>query len=258
MEHNKSSTKEYRQIMSCILDVGELLLKNGAEVMRVEDTITRLCAAYGFSSSDVLTITSSILLTAVAPDGDIITQTRRIKSRSTDLSLVGRINALSREIAANPMPSDKFTRMLEEAQCDKVYSRRTIFITYGFVSAFFAVFFGGDFADGIASFISGLILYIVQQLGGKLRMNSTLLNTLCSAITAFVIVVLLHIGIGHHSDKIMIGNIMLLIPGLALTTSLRDLINGDTISGLLGLFEAVIKAIAIAIGSALVLQGLGV
>ena len=70
--------------------------------------------------------------------------------------------------------------------------------------------------------------------------------------------VLLHIGIGHHSDKIMIGNIMLLIPGLALTTSLRDLINGDTISGLLGLFEAVIKAIAIAIGSALVLQGLGV
>ncbi|MBQ9924647.1 MAG: threonine/serine exporter family protein, partial [Clostridia bacterium] len=120
MDQNKSSTKEYRQIISCILDVGELLLKNGAEVMRVEDTITRLCDAYGFSSSDVLTITSSILLTAVAPNGDIITQTRRIKSRSTDLSLVGRVNALSREIAANPMPSDKFTNMLQEAQNDKV------------------------------------------------------------------------------------------------------------------------------------------
>ena len=258
MDQTKSSTKEYRRLISCILDIGELLLKNGAEVMRVEDTITRLCSAYGFLSSDVLTITSSILLTAVSPDGDIITQTRRIKSRGTDLSLVERINALSREIAACPISSDELLKRLEQAKCGKEYSRLTLFITYGFVSSFFAVFFGGDLIDGIAAFLSGLILFIAQQIGSKLRMNSIFLNSLCSAVTALAIVILMNIGLGHNADKIMIGNIMLLIPGLALTSSLRDLINGDTISGLLGLFESVMKAIAIAIGSALVLKGLGV
>ena len=64
-------------------------------------------------------------------------------------------------------------------------------------------------------------------------------------------------GIGNSPEKIMIGNIMLLIPGIAFTTSLRDLINGDTISGLIGLIEAIVKAIAIAIGFAAVLVQFG-
>lgn len=50
---------------------------------------------------------------------------------------------------------------------------------------------------------------------------------------------------------------MLLIPGLAFTTSLRDMIRGDTISGLLGLSEAVVKALAVAAGFAVVLYGAG-
>ena len=49
-------------LLACILDMGELLLVSGAEVRRVEDTLTRLCAAYGFERADVFTITSSIVL----------------------------------------------------------------------------------------------------------------------------------------------------------------------------------------------------
>ena len=71
--------------LACILDLGELLLTSGAEVMRVEDTVARLCAAYGFETTDVFTITSSIVVTARAPDGRVLTQTRRIRERSTDL-----------------------------------------------------------------------------------------------------------------------------------------------------------------------------
>ena len=58
-------------------------------------------------------------------------------------------------------------------------------------------------------------------------------------------------------DYIIIGNIMLLIPGIALVTSLRDMIVGDTISGLLGALEALIRALAIAAGCAIVLMQLG-
>lgn len=51
-----------------------------------------------------------------------------------------------------------------------------------------------------------------------------------------------------HYDKIIIGNIMLLIPGLAFCNGLRDLIVGDTISGGLSLCNALLCALAIALG----------
>ena len=257
MSENKTFINESQRIVACILDIGESMLTSGAEVMRVEDTITRLCDAYGFVSSDVLTILSSIILTATTADGDIITQTRRIKTRDTNLTRVERLNALSRQIVAEPLPSDQFSKAFEEAVNVPLYSRPLIFWAYGFNAAVFTIFFGGDLLDFCASFFVGLGVYIYQHLGSKLRMNGILLNLLCSAMMALTVVGLHAIGLGHNSDKIVIGNIMLLIPGLALTTSLRDLINGDMLSAIIGFLEALLKALAIAVGAAIVLTRFG-
>ena len=51
-----------------------------------------------------------------------------------------------------------------------------------------------------------------------------------------------------HIDKIMIGDIMLLIPGVAFTNAVRNVLIGDTISGLMRLVESVLWAGAIACG----------
>jgi uncharacterized membrane protein YjjP (DUF1212 family) len=88
-------------------------------------------------------------------------------------------------------------------------------------------------------------------------MNSLLQSLIVSAFTAFAVMLMVRVGIGNSPELITIGNIMLLIPGIAFTTALRDIINGDTISGLVGISEAVIKAIAIAIGFAVVLVQMG-
>ena len=105
--------------------------------------------------------------------------------------------------------------------------------------------------------LSGILVFGIQHLIQNLRLNGILQNLLVSAFTALVVVMMVRIGIGNTPAKITIGNIMLLIPGVAFTTSLRDIINGDTIAGLVGLSEAVLKAIAIAIGFAAVLVGIG-
>ena len=125
------------------------------------------------------------------------------------------------------------------------------------ISASFSVFFGGTWYDGIAAALSGIVVFVAQQFMGRLRMNNLLQSLLVSAFTALAVVLLVRVGIGNSPVKITIGNIMLLIPGIAFTTSLRDIINGDTISGLVGICEAVIKAIAVAIGFALVLVQMG-
>lgn len=90
-------------------------------------------------------------------------------------------------------------------------------------------------------------------------MNSLIQTMFCSAVTSISVMLLVGIGIGVHTDKIMIGNIMLVIPGIQLANSLRDMISGDMISGLLNMSEALMKAISVAMGFAMgVLFGGGI
>lgn len=244
-------------LLACILDMGELLLTSGAEVFRVEDTLSRLCASYGFRRINVFSITSSIVLTVESSDGRVLTQTRRIVSRDTNLQKVALVNSLSRQLCKVPVSVEDFQGKLLDIQNTKTYPLPVQALCYAVISAVFSVFFGGSVFDGIAAALSGLVVFTAQQFMGRLRMNSLLQSLLVSAFTALAVVALVRMGIGSSPAKITIGNIMLLIPGISFTTSLRDIINGDTISGLVGISEAAIKAIAIAIGFALVLVQMG-
>ena len=125
------------------------------------------------------------------------------------------------------------------------------------VAASFAVFFGGNLWDALAAAISSVLLFGADRLLARIRMQRIVTTIICSAVVALSAVALTKLHIGRSVDMICIGNVMLLIPGISFTTSLRDMIGGDTISGLLGLCEALLRAVAIAIGFALVLWPLG-
>jgi len=230
-------------LMTAIMDAGELLAMHGAEVSRVEDTITRLCMAYGFVRADVFTITSSIIVTAMLSDGRTMTQTRRIRTRTTDLEKVAKVNELSRRICADPAGLDAIKN-------GKRISVGLELAMHMMIASSLSVFFGGTLMDGIAAALSGAILYATLHGSAVLRLNTIIQNMFCSAVTAISVLLLVRAGIGVQPDKIMIGDIMLVIPGLQLTNSLRDMINGDMISGLLNMSEALLKAVAVAIGFA--------
>ena len=233
--------------LSAIMDIGELLLTHGAEVNRVEDTISRLCRAYGFIRSDVFTITSSIVASARMPDGQTITQTRRIRERDTDLGKVELVNGLSRRVCAAPLPLEALQEEIRKIQEMKKGSDGLK------ISASLSVFFGGFWMDGLAAALSGMVLFGALWVSSLLKLNSILQTMLCSAFTALTVSALVRAGIGVQPDKIMIGNIMLVIPGIQLTNSLRDMINGDMISGLLNMSEALLKAVSVAMGFAIIL-----
>lgn len=239
--------------LSMIMDMGEILLTCGAEVSRVEDTIMRLCRAYGFTRSDVFTITSSIVVTAATPEGCEITNTRRIKERGTDLGKVEMVNALSRRICAKPEDLEEFRAEIAGIRRAAGTPERVKLAMYMAISFSLSVFFGGDWLDGLAAAVSGAVLFASLYASAALKLNNILQTMLCSAVTALSVLLLVGAGFGTRPDKIMIGNIMLVIPGIQLTTSLRDMINGDTISGLLNMIEALLKAVFVAMGFALVL-----
>ena len=95
---------EEMQCIRCILDAGELILKSGGEISRVEDTMTRMFHAYGFLRADVFTITSSIVVTVYTKNGEILTQTRRVSGYDMNLERVHEMNQLARDVCTSPMP----------------------------------------------------------------------------------------------------------------------------------------------------------
>ena len=242
---------DYSKLLQAILDIAEEMLICGAEVERVEDSIERMCGAYGCTRTNAFIITSNIQVTFEDPNGNIITQIRRIVRNDVNFDRLDYLNDLSRYICSNKPPLQKLMEKYEEVMNRK---QLTIWVTYlGAVlaSSGFAVFFGGNIADGFYAGALGIIITAVQRTFGKYEKNALAMAFICSVIAGSAAVAAIPLGINVHIDKVMIGGIMLLIPGIAMTNSIRDMLAGDIGTGLLRLANSLLLAAAIACGFAL-------
>lgn len=238
---------KYARILSCALTIGEKMLCCGAEVSRVEDSIVRICSAYGAERVDVFAITSSIVASADF-EGKTYTQTRRIKGHRTDFDMLDRLNSLSRTICNDAPNEDFIEENIQKITQKKGYPTVLYALGWALTAGSFTVFFGGGLIDGILSAIIGILLmFCVKFLEGK-GINKVYSNLFTSFLVSTLAYTFVKLGIGANADKIIIGNIMLLIPGVALTTAIRDLISGDIIAGMLRFCEAILVAGAIAGG----------
>ena len=132
------------------------------------------------------------------------------------------------------------------------YSFPVQLMSYALVSASFSLFFGGSAMDAVASGVVGVLLKCLDRMIRSTEANAFLSALLCSCLGGLLAGLAVRVGAGDNVDMISIGNIMLLIPGLALTNSLRDMFSGNTISGMMRFIEAVLLAMVIACGFALV------
>ena len=243
---------EAEQYLYYAMTIGEQLLCCGAEVGRVEDTIRRICLAYGASRADVFSITSSIVTTIYGEDFGICTQTRRGPGVADGLGGIQRrlddLNQLSRFICEFRPKPEEIQRRLDVIRNKKGYSFRTQILIYAVISGSFSVFFGGDLNDMIASALIGIALKLFEAFVKRGALNSLLTVLLCCGAGGVLSNLTVLIGLGHHADLISIGNIMLLIPGIAFTNSLRDMFSGDTITGLIRCMESILLALVVGLG----------
>jgi len=234
-----------------ILEVGQSMLQCGGEVSRVEDSIRRMCLAFGAERADVFTITSSIVVTIYARKFGALTQTRRIKGMEYDLHRLELLNALSRRICAEHLGPAETARALDAIEAVPKYGFGAQVAIYALASASFSLFFGGSLPDAAASGIIGMLLKCLDQLIRRTEAGGSASVLLCSCLGGFLASLSVRLGLGDNVDMISIGNIMLLIPGVALTNSLRDMFGGNTLSGIMRFIEALLQALTIAFGFAL-------
>lgn len=246
-----------KELLSCALDIGEQMLVSGAEVGRVESSIRFICSAYGCRRTDVFTITSSIVVTIEDSEGQHSTQTRRITGARTDLTRLHALNSLSRQICTQRPDYTYVQQQLQSICAVKPYPLWFEALGSALIAFSFALFFGGSWIDGIVASVLGLLLRYATFLLQKANLNQIFVNVVASFLLCAAAMGLTRIGLGQDVNKIIIGNIMLLIPGIALTNSIRDMISGDIMTGILRFFDAALVAAAIAAGYILAVHFMG-
>lgn len=236
------------RLLECLLDMGQLLLDAGAEISRTEDTLTRIGRAYGAKRLEVFVITSIISISIEFPGCHAITETRRIHSTGqTDFYRVDKLNSLSRRCCAQPLPLDELEQGLEAV----AKGRKPFSVVLGgsvLAAGSFAIFFGGTFLDGICASVFAAAVCYLQEYLGRTKLNMVAFNLLVSLLIGLGVGLVTWLVPALHMDKIIIGVIMLLIPGLAMTNAIRNMLVGDTISGVVRLAESLIWAAALAGG----------
>lgn len=237
--------------MELVMEAGRTLLENGGEVFRAQDTMEIMARSLGIEGFHVYVLTNGIFASAESAAGEL-SAVRHIPRVHIHLGRVEAVNALSRRLAAGEMDLPAAEAALAEARAMPEYGRKLSWLAGAVGSACFAYLFGGGWQEVATAFFAGLAemwLLRVFAKGGVSKVftdiaGAAVCTALCLAATPLW-------GAGYEAPQAIIGALMVLTPGVALTMAIRDLINADYLSGTIRLFDALLVAGCLACGVAI-------
>ena len=231
-------------------DLGYELAMSGAETFRVEESVSRVLSAYGLNA-EVFAIPNYLIVTVLTKKGLPITRMRRIGSHGNDLDSVERLSALSRSFCLHtPAPQEAQQQLADTLANRRAYSPAMLGLG-NFLGAFgFCLFFGGSVPDALCAGVCGLLVGLVTEVLGKRRVSQFFITIAAAFFMAWLAYGLGVARICQRTDAVIIGALMILVPGLLFTNAMRDIIYGDTNSGLNRVVQVFLVAAAIALGTA--------
>ena len=237
---------DYYLLTDLAAQVGHGLAISGAETFRVEDTIRRILRAYGIEC-EVFAIPNCLTISFEAANGKPLTIMKRIGFHGNDLDAVEQFNALSRRICAEKPPVEEFQQQLSTILAQPGEPRLHLAGSV-LAAASFAVFFGGSLWDGVLA--GGVAVFIcwMERWLAPFCLNGVAFQFIASFLSGMAALLCCRVCPLLHADMVLIGVIMLLVPGIPFTNAIRDILLGDIISGSLRLVEAVLLAAMLALG----------
>ncbi|XIJ23002.1 threonine/serine exporter family protein [Lacrimispora sp. JR3] len=234
------------------MQAGDILLENGAEIFRVEETMERICRYYGIESGNSFVLSNGIFTTAGNEREEIFAKVQHIPVSGTHLDRVAAVNQLSREIEAGSVDLEEVKRRLKEIRVMPGKSKTMQIVASGVGSACFCYLFGGNLRDSGAAFLTGILLYLYVIFISAPRLSKIVGNIGGGALVTFACTTFYLLKIGEHLNYMIIGSIMPLIPGVPFTNAIRDIADGDYISGSVRMLDALLVFFSIAIGVGMV------
>lgn len=234
-------------------DAGKLMLQSGGETYRVEETVSRICQSFDVDEVEVFASPTAVMV-SILFNGEVHSIVRRINSRGIDLNMVHNINSLSREIYKHNLTIDEGEKKLKDICKPNYYSLIKNLFFAGVSTSTFTVLFNGGIKEFLCAFFIGVLTRLLCINLKKFNLNDFFINTISGSFISISSILCLHLGLINELNKLIAGSIMLLVPGLALTNSIRDLLEGQLVSGLTRAAEAFFVGLSTAIGTGSILH----
>jgi len=246
---------DIKEVVDMALEAGRILLKNGAEIFRVEETITRICHRFHVDKVDVFTLSHAIFISAEDRKGHTYTRVKNVPLSGSHLGIVAEVNDLSRQITGGFVTVEEAKKKLEEIDVIPAKAVWKQGVGAGIASAAFAVLLGGTVIEAIMTFFIGLFVCLWSLMAGKAGISKIITNIIGGAIiTGFAVAFReLPFLTGLRLDAMISGGIMPLVPGVAFVNAIRDIADSNFLSGTVKMINAIMVFVYIAIGVALTL-----
>ena len=240
---------DYDTLLDLVSELGYNLAMSGAETFRIEDSINRILSAYGVES-EVFAIPNCLTISMKTAEGKLATRLKRIGYHGNDLDSVEKYHSLSRRICSEKPDPKTAMQWLHTTSASRVHYSLPICLLGNILGAAgYAVFFGGTLVDAACAGLCGVLLGLTDRFLEKFKANQFFRTIATAFIMAFTAYATGAMGIADNTDTVVIGTLMILVPGLIFTNALRDIIFGDTNSGINRIVQVFLIAAAIALGT---------
>lgn len=250
MTNEKIKTLEEAVILSEIASsTGALMLANGAEIYRVEDTVERIIRSKeAIKDVDVFSSYNMIMI-SFSYKGEIHTNMRRVRNRGNNLYYVDRVNTFSRNFSAGLYSLDEALMEIDKIKKEKSVPIYLKSLGATLAAGSYSILLGGNIIEVISSFAIGYIAYKFSLFLEREKINFFVVHFLYGFVLSFL--ALLTNEITPVSINILIiSGMMAFVPGVMLTNAMRDLMSGDALSGITGTAMAILISVALAVGVA--------
>ncbi|GCF95749.1 membrane protein [Enterococcus florum] len=227
-------------VLSTCLMAGKIMMEAGSEVYRVEDTMKRIAQNAGLADVQIYVTATGMIVGSPSEENSQVIQ---ITQQSINLEKVAAVNHASRAFANGELSLyDLYQRLKKIDLATPDFSQLWKILAAGIVSSTLMIIYRGDWADFTATFVIGMLGFSVHSLFGK-RLGLKFLNDfLASLLVGCLAILSVKLSFAQDVNNIIVGSIMPLVPGLAITNSFRDIMAGHLLSGVARATEAIFIA----------------
>ncbi len=240
---------DYRKLADTAMLAGTMMLCAGAETNRVEDTMQRILDTSGAATTEVLVMSTALMLTIDDPEISAITKMQRISDRGTDIGTICEVNQLSRKYCAGAITLDEMQAELKRLGETSRYPAWLCYLCTLVTVVMFTLLLGGNGTDALVSAASAVVMVLFQILVSGIRLNQFMYHMAAlTCATFFVSTLVGGFSIPCNLELVVAGTAMPSLPGVAITNAIRDTLHGDYISGSARVMEAFVRAVSCAVG----------
>ena len=235
---------------------GRIIMENGGETYRAEETVNRMGAGFGLEEVDSFAVPSGLFISFRGGDGNPVTGVRRVKRQDRNLTRVNEANRVSREVAAGDMDCSRaWERLKEIEKLPGDFAGFWCLPAAFLCAAGFALLFGGKAVDAACAGAAAALVQLAESFLRRIRSRGMAASVLGGLLTALLPYLLKLALPALQAEIVVAGAVMPLVPGLAMTNAVQDSMRGDLLSGLSHGMQAILTACMVA-GGALLAQGI--